>query len=301
MNSIQVSWVANATSTEARHCEVVEIINAIRAGFRQRAEIEQIRKRFKAEIAEHGDLRKTKQAIDDLKKALRGIMWSGTFSDRKAPADKKLIRHSGLLQADCDSLGARLLEVRKKLLKSSHLFALFVSPSGDGLKAIFRVPADAKKHPASFRAVEKHVLELIGVQIDQSRKDLAGMCFMSYDPELYYNPNATEIEPLPEPEKPLWNRPNGAVNLSGRQRIATELLGRIEWQVETSGYLPCPGKHLHTTGHGERDCRIELDNVPTVYCFHNSCRGILAGINHELRSRIAKAKSGGRRGCPRLC
>jgi hypothetical protein len=80
------------------------------------------------------------------------------------------------------------------------------------------------------------------------------------------------------------------VNLSERQRITTELLGMVDWQSETSGFVACPGKHLHTTGDNERDCKIELDNVPTVHCFHNSCRGILEGVNHELRSRIGKVE-----------
>src|SRR5439155_19853794 len=82
----------------------------------------------------------------------------------------------------------------------------------------------------------------------------------------------------------------GVINLSERQRIACELLGVVDWQSETSGFCTCPGKHLHTTGEGDRDCKIELDNVPTVHCFHNSCRGILDGVNHELRSRIRKAE-----------
>jgi hypothetical protein len=114
---------------------------------------------------------------------------------------------------------------------------------------------------------------------------------MSFDPELYHNPKATELEPLPEPEKPkpAFNS-SGEVNLSERQRIATELLGNIEWTSEASGCCVCPGKHLHTTGDGERDCKIELDGAPTVHCFHNSCRGIIAGVKHELRSRIGKAE-----------
>src|SRR5262249_21467470 len=80
------------------------------------------------------------------------------------------------------------------------------------------------------------------------------------------------------------------VDLSGRQRIAIELLGPIDWQSETSGLVACPGKHLHTTGDNERDCMIDFDGVPTVHCFHNSCRGILDGVNHALRSRIGKAE-----------
>jgi len=218
-------------------------------------------------------------------------MWCGQFSNREQPAADKLQKHSGLLCADLDELGPELETVREKLKTSCHLSSLFLSPSGIGLKAVFRVPADGAKHPGSFRAVEKHVRELTGVPVDQKCKDPARLCFMSYDAEIYVNENAREIESLPEPEKP---RPalesSSEVNLSERQRIATEVLGNIDWTSETSGYPVCPGKHLHTTGDGVRDCKIELDGVPTVHCFHNHCRGILEGVNHELRSRIGKAE-----------
>jgi hypothetical protein len=212
---------------------------------------------------------------------------SGRFKQRSNGA---LIEHSGLICADLDDLGSEALKaVRPELLTSPYLWALFRSPTGKGLKAIFRVSADRLKHLASFRAVEKHVRDLTGIQIDQSCKDLARLCFVSYDPDCYHNPDAREIEPLPEPEKPKALS-NGLINLSERQRIATELLGAINWQSETSGFVTCPGKHLHTTGNSPRDCKVELDNVPTAYCFHNSCHGILDAINREFRSRIGKAE-----------
>src|SRR5262249_47379494 len=69
-----------------------------------------------------------------------------------------------------------------------------------------------------------------------------------------------------------------------------ELLGQIDWRSETSGFFPCPGQRLHTTGDDERNCKIDLDRAPTIHCFHNHCTGIIAGINHELRSRIGKAE-----------
>ena len=93
-----------------------------------------------------------------------------TFSQR---ANDKLIKYSGLLCADLDSLGAHLAEANKKLEASPHAVAVFLSPSGDGLKVIFRVGDDASKHAGSFRAVEKHVRDLTGVQIDQACKDPA--------------------------------------------------------------------------------------------------------------------------------
>jgi Protein of unknown function (DUF3987)/BT4734-like, N-terminal domain len=212
------------------------------------------------------------------------VVWH-VLTARQRQADKIL----GFLCADLDALGETLPEVRKKLQTSPHVFAVFLSPTGDGLKAIVRVPADVSTHAGSFRAVQKHVRELTAVEIDQSCKDPDRLCYMSYDPHLYVNESAVELEPLPEPEKPKALS-TGVVNLSDRQRIACELLGAVDWQSETSGFVPCPGKHLHTTGDGERDCRVDFDGVPTVHCFHNSCRGILSGVNHELRSRIGKAE-----------
>jgi hypothetical protein len=288
MNARVISMVQCATDTQTRDVEIEKVLEAIRTGGKKlKGQITQIRNRFEAELdISQGDLKKAKEAGAELKKQLWGVLWSGQFKQR---ANDALIQHSGLLCADLDDLGEQLPDVREKLKQSRHLFALFLSPTGNGLKAVFRVPSNETEHRASYRAIEKHARELSGVEIDQACKDVARLCFMSYDPGLYVNPDAIAIEPLPESEKPRFH-PNGAINLSERQRIATEMLGEIEWIAETRGYVVCPGKHLHTTGDGERDCQIDLDNVPTVHCFHNSCRGIIDGVNHELRSRIAKAE-----------
>jgi hypothetical protein len=282
-----VSLVRGATGIKTRDVTIDQVLEGIRTGGEKlKGQITLIRNRFESELAFTSDRKKAKLAVDPLKKQLPGVTWSGQFSRRD---NGSLVRHTGVLCADFDSLGAQLPEVRKKIEASPHALAVFLSPTGDGLKAVFCVSADASKHAGSFRAVEKHVLKLTGLQIDQACKDVARLCFLSYDPELYHNGNAREIEPLPEPLrlKPKV-KTNGVINLSERQRIAVEMLGAAEWQSETSGFVTCPGKHLHTTGEGERDCKVELDNVPTLHCFHNSCRGILDGINHELRSRIGK-------------
>jgi Protein of unknown function (DUF3987)/BT4734-like, N-terminal domain len=194
-----ISRVRNATETKTSDIAVRKVLEAIRTGGeRLKGQITQIRSRFESELEITGsDLKAAKHAVDPLKKALPAVTWSGTFSKR---ANDKLVQHSGLICADLDSLG-ELVRIREKLKTSCHLGALYVSPTGHGLKAVFRVPADASKHAASFRAVEQHVRELTGVQIDQACKEPARLCFMSFDPELYHNPNATELEPLPEPEK----------------------------------------------------------------------------------------------------
>jgi hypothetical protein len=280
--------VEHAAATETRDVHAEKIINAIKSG-RWEEQVKQIRRAYFKESLRSNDAKAAKLAADTLKKELPGVTWSGRFERR---ANDALIEHSGSLCADIDDLGSdELADVRAKLLTSPYLVGLFRSPTGRGLKAIFRVPADAQKHLGSFRAIERHVLELTGVHVDQACKDVARLCFVSCDPDCYYNPAAQEIQPLPEPEKPLAAlNANREVNLSERQRIATEELDAIDWQSETSGFVVCPGKHLHTTVTGERDCEVNLDGVPTAFCFHNSCRGILEGVNYTLRSRIGKAE-----------
>ncbi len=274
MNAIPiVSMVKDAFTVKTEDVRADKVVAAIRNG-RWKQEVEEIRRET------------DKESANKLKTCLPGVTFSGKCSERNNDA---LVQHSGLLCADLDKLNGQFQNAREQLLASPCLWALFTSPSGGGLKAVFRVPVDGAKHRGGFRAVEQHVRELTGVQIDEACKDVARLCFVSYDPDAFHNPNAQELAPLPEPERPK-STSNGIVDLSERQRIATGLLGKIDWQSDTSGLVVCPGKHLHTSGDKARDCQIDFDGVPTVHCFHTSCRGILDGVNHELRSRIGKAE-----------
>ena len=284
----RISAVTSATDTVTRDYDAITVIQAIRTGGKKlRGQVGQIRNRHEAELAITGDLKKAKSAIDPLKKQLPGVTWSGTFTKR---ANNALVKHSGLLCADLDGLNGSLLDARQKLLSSPYAWAVFTSPSGDGLKVVFRVPAEVAQHAGSFRAVEQHVRELTGVQIDEACKDVARLCFLSYDPELYHNANAIAIEPLPEHQKPARSLSNGAIDLNARQRIAVDLLGPIDWQNETEGFCTCPGKERHTTGNGAKDCKVYLDGSPSLHCVHNSCRVVVDVMEHALRSQIGKAE-----------
>jgi hypothetical protein len=283
--------VANAAATETRDADAAEIIQCVRTG-KWRGPVEKIRAKFARALADTGDLKQAKNAVDSAKKKLPGILWSGRFSSRKKPADEKLLTHSGLLCADLDNLGDKLADVRGRLTRSPNLWALFTSPTGNGVKAVFRVPADKENHAASFLAVEKHVLELTGEKVDGSCKDVARLCFVSFDPDALLNPAAVELPPLVETEKPTLTVAVAcsAPEIETRRRIAVELVGAIEWNTDAHGFCVCPGQHLHTTSNSPRDCEIHIESVPTIHCFHGSCGGIVAGVNHELRSRIGKTE-----------
>jgi hypothetical protein len=234
---IIVSVVQSASDTQTRELSVDKILQAIRTGGnRLKGQITQIRNRFEAELVfTQGDLRKAKHAVEELKKALPGVMWSGRFKNREQPVSEKLLDHSGLLCTDLDSLGERLPEIRKQLEESRHVFALFLSPTG-GLKLVVRVPADASKHLGSFRAAEKHVKELTGIQVDPACKDVGRLCFLSYDPQLYVNFDAVELKPLPAAEKPERPQPFRSSDKPSKAQIR-EMLSFIPKRPDYSDWI----------------------------------------------------------------
>jgi hypothetical protein len=76
-----------------------------------------------------------------------------------------------------------------------------------------------------------------------------------------------------------------------RKEIASEILGEIHWSDDTCGYLRCPGIQHHTSKNHKQDCRIYVDQVPTVHCLHESCQDEIIKANRELRSAIGKEEA----------
>jgi len=184
--------VAHAKAVLTSNVSAEEVIDSIRSG-KWRQPIEAIRKEFADVLARTGETAAAKAAVRAMKEKLPGIMASGRFSSRKKPTANHLIAHSGLLCADLDGLGERLPPARSKLAASPHLWAMFISASGDGLKCVFRVPADKERHEASFRAVREHVRELCAEELDRACSDVGRLCFVSFDPDAVLNPGAIEL------------------------------------------------------------------------------------------------------------
>ena len=64
-------------------------------------------------------------------------------------------------------------------------------------------------------------------------------------------------------------------------------MGRVDWQTEVSGFCTCPGEAMHTSRSGRKDCRVNVDGAPTIFCFHASCSAAVAEANRRLRSALA--------------
>ena len=72
------------------------------------------------------------------------------------------------------------------------------------------------------------------------------------------------------------------------RQIAVGIVGTVDWQNEVSGFCRCPGESLHTQRTGKKDCRVNVDGAPTIYCFHASCAPAVAEANRKLRCAIGQ-------------
>lgn len=120
-----------------------------------------------------------------LKKELPGFCPNGTFSCR----DKHgLVKYSSLIVFDYDGLDdADMEEVMTQLKSVPHTYAVFVTPSGKGLKAIvLHDSLSPRNHKKLFEKL-KELYDFKG--LDKSVKDIARFHYFSYDPNLWENPD----------------------------------------------------------------------------------------------------------------
>lgn len=134
-------------------------------------------------IVENVRKQKTKELADKIKVTLPAICFSGTFTKR---ADNSIIEHSGLICLDFDKYESDELlnEDRAKLIADKYTFALFTSPSGNGLKVLVKIPLEIDNHKKYFDALEKHYNNN---HFDTTSKNISRVCFESYDSELFLN------------------------------------------------------------------------------------------------------------------
>ncbi len=141
-------------------------------------------------------LEKRKPERQELKKQLPAICFSGTFNKR---TDASLLEHSGLICLDFDGYTKQkeLLQDKENLSKNKYVFSVFISPSGNGLKVLVKIPADADNHTMYFNSLEKY---FNSPYFDKTSKNLSRVCYESYDPLLFVNENSSIWDVIEEPE-----------------------------------------------------------------------------------------------------
>lgn len=140
---------------------------------------------FQKSIQKIRELNETDQdAANDLKKTLPGVTFCGIFHKRVA---KNLVKSTGLVILDLDGLADSLQDIRKDFMADPYIYAIFVSPRGNGLKMLVRIPEvkDDSEFKTYFFALQSRY-----PLADPSGKDISRFCFISYDPDLYVNEKA---------------------------------------------------------------------------------------------------------------
>lgn len=118
-----------------------------------------------------------------LKKKLPAICFSGRFSKR---ADESIIDHSGIICLDFDGFKTvdDMMRFKDEICDDKFTMSAFISPSGDGVKVLVKIPKDIENHRRYFLALEKHYNN---EHFDTSCKNISRVCYESFDEDIYIN------------------------------------------------------------------------------------------------------------------
>ena len=133
-----------------------------------------------------------KEKANKIKLNLPSVCFSGIFAkDRR---DEDLLKHSGFIVLDFDNL-SDLRDRQNEIISHPFVYACWVSPSGNGLKALIKI-ANGTKHREHFQALQEVFPDIDKVGINVSR-----VCYESYDTDIYINEKADVFKKTKKTEK----------------------------------------------------------------------------------------------------
>ncbi len=128
----------------------------------------------------------------EAKKSLPVIMWQGMFKHRSNSGCDSL---NGLMCFDIDhKTDPEIDRIKEDVAKWGCTYCCFRSPSGDGLKVIIRTNNyGPNRYGYYYQQIEKMFINQLGVKPDNNCEDIGRACYGSFDPELYYDPEAIAL------------------------------------------------------------------------------------------------------------
>lgn len=167
------------------------------------------------------------------KDSLPGVCYNGVFNEKK---NTGLKIYSSFLALDFDNIQDPET-LKKKIKRFQFVYSAFVTPSAKGLKVIVLHdnfnPID---HEELYNQVIGRFKNYTG--LDTCTKDIARCNFMSYDPNIYINPNAIPYHFVPSQNEPLKETEMEYITMNNDQPIIrkyseglTEFLGKLHNSV----------------------------------------------------------------------
>lgn len=269
----QVTVFKSINSHVPQYYNVTEVLDRIKRGVNKNL-IDQIRNES------------NKEKRNSLKKNLLWICFSGKFKTRH---NDDLLKHSGLICLDFDNFpNTQTLFTWKGKLKSDiHTYAVFVSPSGNGLKVLVRVPEckNNDEHNLRFDAISEYWKHCI--YFDKNVKGVSRVCYESYDNNLFINEYSEVFTEIAEPKSEFKNEITESTLLDNTPDTFKKLLVWFESKYNLSkGNRNVNLLYLFSAcrdyGISENDALIYISNYASVYAEDFN------SINGEL-NRIAKS------------
>ena len=123
------------------------------------------------------------------------LTFGGKFIHRK---NNGIVTPSGAVVLDYDGLPSRSAAeaLRNRLGADPFVVGAFLSPSALGVKVVVRIQptTDNEEHKRQYEAVSAYFGKKYGApKTDKAAKDLARLCFVSYDPDLRSRPYAETV------------------------------------------------------------------------------------------------------------
>ena len=125
-----------------------------------------------------------------LKKTLPCFTPTGTFSYRNSEG---ISIYSGLICLDIDNV-ENLTSIIPILKTTKWIWAIFTSPSGKGLKIFVLTQSIITNYKKLEEEIALAFHSLTGLMRDERAKDISRVHFISYDPDLYINPEPIYFE-----------------------------------------------------------------------------------------------------------
>lgn len=217
----------------------------------------------------------------DLKKKLPSILFSGEFSYRN---DKSLIKHSGLICLDFDKFpDTETLQTWKGTLESDeYTYCVFLSPSGNGLKCIVKIPAEPSKHKGYFAALTDYY---DCPYFDTQTGNLSRICFESYDPYLTVNENSGTWDKYKEP--PVFVMPDLSEEID--ENKAAKIL--LKWWTKRYGIFEGQrNSNLYKLCAALNDYGVSRDNALAICGTFQSTDFKFSEIEQTVKSAYKKTE-----------
>ncbi len=132
--------------------------------------------------------RANKTVYNEAKRHLPAWALNGDFSGKVI--NSGFVESNGLFHIDIDNLENPALIKHQLAREIPEIYALWVSPSGNGLKGLLRIPDDFIHNDNDFKKAFQQINEYLAVydiEIDKACKDVRRLCFVSSDSDIYIN------------------------------------------------------------------------------------------------------------------